>query len=51
MLFANDFVGVSESSERLQKLIGVVYGYCNRWRQALLWVRVQLLVFRHRFCK
>ena len=32
MLFADDFVGVSESRESLQKLIDVVYGYCNRWR-------------------
>ena len=26
MLFADDFVGVSESKESLQKLIDVVYG-------------------------
>ena len=32
MLFADDFVGVSQSRESLQKLIDVVYGYCNRWR-------------------
>ena len=32
MLFADDFVGVSESAEGLQKLIDVVYGYCNKWR-------------------
>ena len=32
MLFADDFVGVSESRESLQKLIDVVYRYCNRWR-------------------
>ena len=32
MLLADDFVGVSESRERLQKLIDVVYKYCNRWR-------------------
>ena len=31
MLFADDFVGVSESKESLQKLIDVVYRYCNRW--------------------
>ena len=29
MWFADDFVGVSESRESLQKLID---GYCNRWR-------------------
>ena len=32
MLLADDFVGVSESRESLQKLIDVVYRYCNRWR-------------------
>ena len=32
MLFSDNFVGVSESRESLQKLIDVVYGYCNRWR-------------------
>ena len=32
MLFDDDFIGVSESRERLQKLIDIVYGYRNRWR-------------------
>ena len=32
ILFADDFVGVTESRESLQKLIDVVYGYCNNWR-------------------
>ena len=32
MLFSDDFVGASESREGLQKLIDVVYRYCNRWR-------------------
>ena len=32
MLFADDFVGVSQSKEGLQKLISVVHGYCNKWR-------------------
>ena len=31
MLFADDFVGVSDSRESLQKLIDV-HGYCNKWR-------------------
>ena len=30
MLFANDFVGVSDSKEQLQKLIDIVYSYCSR---------------------
>ena len=32
MLFADDFVSVSDSRESLQKLIDVVHGYCNKWR-------------------
>ena len=32
VLFADDVVGVSDSRESLQKLIDVVYRYCNRWR-------------------
>ena len=31
-MFADDFVGVSDSKENLQKLIDVVNGFCNRWR-------------------
>ena len=30
MLFADDFVGVSDSRESLQKLIDFVHGYCNK---------------------
>ena len=32
MLFADGFVGVSDSKESLQKLIYVVHGYCNKWK-------------------
>ena len=32
MLFADDFVGFSDSKEKLQKLIDVVHSYCNKWR-------------------
>ena len=32
MFYADDFVGISASSETLQKLIDVVCSYCNRWR-------------------
>ena len=31
MLFTDDFVGVSDSKEGLQKLIDVVHRYCNKW--------------------
>ena len=46
LLFADDFVGVSQSRESLQKLIDVVHvytcRYCNRWR---LKARVQSCCF------
>ena len=32
MLFADDFVRISDSKESLQKLIDVVYSYCSKWR-------------------
>ena len=32
MLFADDFVGVSDSEEHLQKLIDVIHAYCCKWR-------------------
>ena len=31
-LFADDFVGISDSKESLQKLLDVVYSYCSKWR-------------------
>ena len=31
-MFADDFVGISDSQENLQKLIDVVYSYCSKWR-------------------
>ena len=32
LLFADDFVGMSDSRKNLQKLIDVVHMFCNRWR-------------------
>ena len=32
LLFADDFVGVCNSAERLQSLIDTAHGYCSRWR-------------------
>ena len=32
MLLADDFLGVSDSKEQLQKLRDVVYSYCSKWR-------------------
>ena len=31
LLFADDFVGMSDSSENLQKFIDVFHKFCNRW--------------------
>ena len=32
LLFADEFVGNSDSSEKLQKLIDVIRKFCNQWR-------------------
>ena len=32
LLFADDFVGMSDSRENLQKRIDVVHKFCNQWR-------------------
>ena len=32
ILFADDFVGIGDSKESLQKLLDVVYSYCSKWR-------------------
>ena len=32
LLFASDFVGVSESGEQLQRVIDMVHCYCRKWR-------------------
>ena len=32
MLFADDFVGISDSNKSLQKLKNVVYSYCSKRR-------------------
>ena len=32
MLFVDDFVGISDSKENLQKLLDVVYSYCSKCR-------------------
>ena len=32
MLFADDFVGASDTKDNLQRLIDLVYNFCNRWR-------------------
>ena len=32
LLFADDFVGVSEFGEQLQRVIDVVHSYCRKWR-------------------
>ena len=37
MLFADDFVGVSDSEEHLQKLIDVVHAYYCKW-----WLKADL---------
>ena len=45
MLFADDFVGVSDSKESLQKLIDVVYSYCCKWRLRANVIKSAVMVF------
>ena len=45
MLFADDFVGLSDSKEQLQKLIDVVYSYCNKWRLKANVTKSAVMVF------
>ena len=45
MLFADDFVGVSDSNESLQKLIAVVYSYCSKWRLQTNVIKSAVMVF------
>ena len=45
MLFADDFVVVSDSRESLQKLIGVVHRYCGKWRLKANVSKSALMVF------
>ena len=51
MLFADDFVGVSDSKESPQKLIDVVHGYCNKWRLKANVGRSAVMVFFKKFCR
>ena len=45
MLFADDFVALSHSKEQLQKLIDVVYNYCNKWRLKANVTKSAVMVF------
>ena len=45
MLFADDFVGISDSKESLQKLIYVVYSYCSKWRLRTNVSKIAVMVF------
>ena len=45
MLFVDDFVGVSDSKESVQKLIDVVYSYCNKWRLRANVIKSAVMVF------
>ena len=45
MLFPDDFVGVIDSKEGLQKLIDVVYSYCSKWRLRANVIKSAVMVF------
>ena len=50
LLFADDFVGVSDSSENLQKFIDVVHKFCNRWSTLVCVYRCILLNYVSQTC-
>ena len=45
MLFEDDFVGISDSKEQLQKLIDVVYSCCSKWRLKANVTKSAVMVF------
>ena len=45
MLFADDFVGVSDSRESIQKPIDAVFSYCNWWRLKANVSKIAIIVF------
>ena len=45
MLFVDDFIGVSDSKESLQKLIDVVYRYCSKWSLRANVIKSAVMVF------
>ena len=49
ILFADDFVGVSESKDQLQKLIDVVHAYCRKWKLKAIVSKSAVMVFIRMF--
>ena len=47
MLFADDFVGLSDSEQGLQALIDVVYAYSKKWRFEANVAKCAVVVFRN----
>ena len=51
MLCTDEFVGVNDSKESLQKLIDVVHRYCNKWRLKANTSKSAVMVFSKKFCR
>ena len=47
MLFADDFVGLSDSEQGLQALIDVIYAYSKKWRFEANVAKCAVVVFRN----
>ena len=45
LLFADDFVGMSDSRENLQKPIDAIHKLCNRWRLQVNVSKYAVVVF------
>ena len=44
-MFADDFVGISDSKESLKSIIDVVHAYCNKWRLKANVAKSAVMVF------
>ena len=47
LLFADDFVGLSDSEQELQALIDVIYAYNKKWRFEANVAKYAVVVFRN----
>ena len=47
LLFADDFVGLSDSKEGLQDMINVVHAYSNKWHFEANVTKSAVVVFRN----
>ena len=47
LLFANDFVGLSDSKVGLQDMINIIHAYSKKWRFEASFTKCAVVVFRN----